>query len=104
MIVFAKAIRHFVNTSRVTIAEVAAATGVHETTASRLVHALHSERVVHIAGWLEDTLGRDQTPVFTFGDGADVPRKKLTGAERNRTYRHRQRLAKLTKKGTDHAV
>lgn len=104
MIVFAKAVQHFVRNPRVIVADIVEATGVHETTAARLVHALHKERVVHITGWVEDTLGRDQTPVFTFGEGADVPRKKLTGAERNRNYRDRKRLAKLLTKGATHAV
>lgn len=104
MIVFAKAIKHFVGSPRVTVADIAAATGVHETTASRLVHALHKEGVTHITGWVEDTLGRDQTPVFTFGAGADAPRKKLTGAERNRNYRDRLRLEKLLTKGQNHAI
>jgi len=100
MIVFAKAVQHFVGNPRVIVADIVEATGVHETTAARLVHALHKEGVVHITGWVEDTLGRDQTPVFTFGAGADAPRKKLTGAERNRNYRDRKRLAKLLNKGT----
>lgn len=104
MLVFAKAVGHFVGNPRVIVADIVEATGVHETTAARLVHALHKEGVIHITGWVEDTLGRDQTPVFSFGAGADAPRKKLTGAERNRNYRDRKRRANLLNKGTDYAV
>lgn len=104
MTVFAKAIKHFVGTPRVTVADIVDVTGVHETTAARLAHALHKEHVVHISGWVEDTLGRDQTPVYTFGGAPDVPRKpRKSGAERTRDYRDRKRAELKLQKAQPHA-
>lgn len=99
MIAFAKAMKLFVGTPRVLVADVVETTGVHKTTATRLVHTLHKERVIYISGWAEDAMGRDHTPIFSFGDHEDVPRKKRSGAERSRDYRDRKRAALKLQKG-----
>lgn len=104
MMALAKSVRYFTTHKRVIVANIVAVTGVHETTASRLLHALHKERVIHISDWLVDSIGRDQTPVYTFGEAPDVPRRKLTGAERTRAYRDRKRASMIEQqlKGTTH--
>lgn len=101
-IALAKTIKLLLTHQAITVATIAAETGVHETTASRLVHALHHERVIYISGWVEDTLGRDQTPLYTFGDYADAPRRKKSGAQRSREYRAARRAEKLKLKGHHH--
>lgn len=95
MIVLAKAMRLLMFQARVTARDVVDSTGAHIVTASRILRAMHDEEVIHISGWVEDPIGRDQTPIFTLGPGTDVPRKKLSNAERSRNYRDRQRTAAL---------
>ena len=91
MQVFAKAMSMLLRKKHACVEDIVDVTGLHNTTAARLVHALHAERLVHIGGWIQDTLGRDQTPVYHLGEGDDVPRRKQSGATRNRLYRARQR-------------
>jgi hypothetical protein len=64
--------------------------GIHLVTAQEWLRALKKERTIHICGWMQDSLGRDTTAIFRLGQGIDVPRKKLTSAQRQARYRERK--------------
>jgi len=77
--------------------EVAEHTGIHLITAQEWMRALRKEGVVHIGGWLADSLGRDVTAVYQLGKGKDKPRHKFTHAERQARHRARKKQAALDK-------
>jgi len=77
--------------------EVAEHTGIHLITAQEWMRALRKEGVVHIGGWLADSLGRDVTAVYQLGKGRDKPRHKFTHAERQARHRARKKQAALDK-------
>lgn len=65
-------------------------TGIHIITAQSLFRCLKKHRVVHVAAWDKDTLGRDATPVYALGAGRDKPRRKKSAAERQAQCRARK--------------
>ena len=71
--------------------DVADLSGMHMLTAQSLMTCLKKHKVVHIIRWIKDKLGRDATPVYRLGEGFDMPRAKLTQAERQRRYKARQK-------------
>lgn len=74
----------------ITAHELAEHTGIHLVTAQEWLRSLRKEEVVHITGWLADSLGRDVTAVYSIGKGKDKPRHKLTPAQRTARYRTRK--------------
>jgi hypothetical protein len=62
---------------------------MHLHTVQSLMRTFRRHKLVHVAAWETDTLGRVNKPVFAFGAGADKPRKSLTGAQRQERYRER---------------
>lgn len=78
---YARVFKHLL-TDTATSHEVVEITGMHLLTAYSLMRSLHKHKVVHIVGWHADGKDRDTTPIFKMGVGKDVPRRKLTSAQR----------------------
>ena len=79
----------------ITAHELAEYTGIHPVTAAEWMRGLRREGVVHVCGWLPDSMGRDATAVFKMGAGRDKPRSKMTQAERQARYRQKQKQITL---------
>jgi predicted ArsR family transcriptional regulator len=79
----------------VTSHELADHVGLHSNTAGQFLRAMHMEKAVHISGWETDSMGRDCTAVYSLGEGKDVKRRKLTGAQRQANRRARLAAAEL---------
>lgn len=62
--------------------EIVEETGLHRTTAQSLMRCFKKYKLVHIVAWETDGMGRDVSPVYKFGKGKDIPRRKMTSAER----------------------
>lgn len=75
--------------------ELAEETGLHVVTMQELMRCFARHKLVHISAWDQDTQGRDTTPVWTFGKGKNVPRRRQTRAEIAARYRERQKMLKL---------
>ena len=75
----------------VTAKQLSSHTGVHLVTAQEWLRALKSGAIIHVVGWLQDSLGRDAIPVYGMWEGADKPRAKLSRAEISKRYRARQK-------------
>jgi hypothetical protein len=80
------------------ITELADYTGLHMRTVQRYVRALrdHRPRLVRIAEWDEDAQGNRSIPLYTMGRGEDMPRPKLTQAEKDRRYKANKRAKVAT--------
>jgi hypothetical protein len=64
--------------------------GLALTTVQDLMRCFHRKGVVFIAGWNKDTMGRATTPIFALklkATDTDVPRPKLTPAQRQARYK-----------------
>lgn len=75
----------------VTAQQLSSHTGVHLETAKTWLRALRVEGVIHVAGWLQDSAGRDAIPVYGLGNLPNQPRAKMSRAEISRRYRERQK-------------
>lgn len=62
-------------------------TGMGHRYMCRLIDALHTKRLVHVAGWDKDSLGRMAVKVYALGHGKDAPRKTKPREVVNREYR-----------------
>jgi hypothetical protein len=73
-------------------------TGMGHRYMCRLIDALHTKKLVHIASWEKDAIGRIGVRVYGLGHGTDAPRKtkprKLVNKE------HRARSARSVLAGT----
>lgn len=87
----AKTLRLFQQQQEVTALQLATEVGVHLITAQSWLRQLRFNSVVHIAGWLPDSLGRDAIPIYRFGEGVDAERRKTSRSEINRRYLERKR-------------
>lgn len=76
-----------------TVHQIAEASGLRVWTVRHYVKSLHKQEVVHIHGWVPDSMGRDATVIYAWGMGIDVPRRLTTGAEKMRQRRKRAREA-----------
>lgn len=79
------------NQGPITAAKLAIEAEVHIVTAQSWLRKLRLQGAVHVVEWLTDSLGRDATPVYAIGAGADVARRRATRAEIMRRYRERKR-------------
>ena len=84
-----------------TYAELSQACGLHHTTLRRWLPAFRKDtrakpRLVHVAGWEEDALGRCTTPSFAWGDEPDAPRCSVSNADRQRRRRAAARAKRLS--------
>lgn len=66
-------------------------TGLSVMTVGHYLRAMHKEEVIHIVGWIKDSMGRDATPKYVLGMGIDVPRSAQTKAQKAAAYRKRKR-------------
>jgi predicted ArsR family transcriptional regulator len=73
----------------VTAQQLSSHTGVHLVTAQEWLRALKEAQTVRVVGWLPDSIGRDATPVYGMGAGADTPRAKQSRAAISKRYRER---------------
>lgn len=74
-------------------AELAENTGLHYHTVRDYVNQLHKERLVYVADWEKDRLGRDCKPLWSFGiDRKDKRRAKLTAKERQQRHRAKKKI------------
>lgn len=71
--------------------QLAEETGLHLKTVQDLMRTLHRHKVVHIKGWEPNGRDIDTTPVFAFGKGRDVRRRKRSRAEISAAYRERKK-------------
>lgn len=88
----ARALRLLQTQELVTSHEVAEETGLHTVTAQEFMRTLRKFKVVYVASWEKDRLGRDCTPVYCLGDKRDVPRARMTPAQRTERYRKKKEL------------
>lgn len=65
--------------------------GLHIVTAQHLMRCLKKHKVVHIAAWEVDSMGRDAIPVYALGAGRDKARRKLTPAQRQARVRAKKK-------------
>ena len=93
MLTMAQTLR-IVLSGRFTRQEIVDATGIHDVTAMRWVNTMRKLRLIHVADWLPDTLGRDGIAVFELGDAPDKKRRALSGRERARRHRENLKLKK----------
>jgi hypothetical protein len=67
-------------------------TGLGDKTVQAIVRSLHQRRLIHIAAWEKDSLGRFTMAAFAFGRGADAKKPApKTATELSRAYKERQR-------------
>ncbi len=71
--------------------EIADVTGLHIITAQNFMACFLKHKIVHISAWETDRFDRDCTPVFTFGNGTNKPRRRRTRAQIASDYRDRKR-------------
>lgn len=69
-------------------------TGLHLVTLYRLFRVFKKYKLVHVSAWEPDSRGRDAHPVFTFGEGRDKPKYKMTQAQIAQRYREKQKRKK----------
>jgi len=77
----------------ISIADLAEATGLHVWTIRHYTRALYERKVIHIAGWEKDRLGRSNTPLWFYGRKKDIAKPHETNAEKMVRLRARKRLA-----------
>ena len=70
-----------------TLRELVQETGLTRGTVSLYVHALRREKLVRIAGWDTDSIGRTCLPAFAIGSEPDARRVKMSRKESNARYR-----------------
>lgn len=82
-------------TQRATKADMAKALCIHVITAARLISALRKQKLVYIAKWDTDRMGRAIIPAYRWGQRKDAPkpRTQVPTAERSRRYRQRKKEA-----------
>ena len=90
----ARTIRLFQQTHEVTAAQLAKEVGLHLITAQSWLRELKANNVVHVGGWLQDSLGRDATPIYRLGEGTHAARRKASRADINRRYLEKKRESK----------
>lgn len=72
--------------------QLADTTGIYYDTILGLIATLERENVVHICGWLPDSMGRYQTAIYTLGGGKDAEKPpKQTPAMRSAAYKRRRK-------------
>lgn len=64
-------------------------TGMGHRVMCRLVRTMHAKKVVHVAGWEKDAIGRVAVKVWQLGHGRGAKKPNKPRAEVNRDYRAR---------------
>lgn len=78
-----------------TIADLAEETGLHQRCVARYVAALKRQKIVRVAGWDPDALGRVSIAAYQVGSGEDARRRVQTRAESNARYRAKQQAREI---------
>lgn len=79
-----------------TRAELSEATGLGAETVMCMVRALHKRRLIYVASWEQDGIGRWSIAAFAFGDKTDAKKPvRLTPVECKRQQRARRRQASV---------
>ena len=87
---FAKTWRLFQNGRELDAHQLAEILEVSIRTSWLWLRTLHEMRCIHRVGWRKDSIGRDQTQVFGYGDGFDKPKSKRTPEDRRRKYHEKK--------------
>lgn len=81
-----------------TVDEIVEYTGFSESTVLRYIKALRELPVIktqrkkcRIIGWAPDARGYHTRAIYALQPGRDVPRPRMTGAEKSRRYRQRKK-------------
>ena len=62
------------------------------------MRTLHEMRCIHIVAYNLDSMGREQTPVYSYGDGFDKPKRPPRTLEDRRRKYHEKKARLLEKK------
>lgn len=75
-------------------------TGLCLRTVRKTLQALHERKLVYIAAWEKDSIGRQaQVKVYAFGQARDAKRPTKSSSQVQRDYRARKVLAPLVNLG-----
>lgn len=79
-----------------TFDQLSSATGLPTRSVSAWVDALRQAKLVHVAKWLPDSRGYFTIAAFIWGPNElDATKPTMTGTERNRAWRQRQKDAEV---------
>lgn len=70
-------------------------TGLYIQTTNHLFNCFKKHKIVYIASWETDRLGRDRIPVYQIGNKPDKKRRKLTAGEKSARYKAKQKALGL---------
>ena len=70
-------------------------TGLHIQTANNLFKCFKKHKIVYIASWETDSMGRDAFPVYQIGNKPDKKRRAMTSAERSARFKAKQKALAL---------
>lgn len=83
--------------------ELAELTGLHIITVYQYTRELHKAGACRIVEWREDSRGRQMIKVYQIGLGRDMPRMRLTSAERQKASRQRKKANARQQTAVDRA-
>jgi len=93
---YAEAIAALTNSGPVGVKGLTEVTGLHFNTVRKLVNALHRRRLVYIAEWGQDYIGRFVTPLYAMGNVNDVKKPpRLAPAEIHKRTRAKRKALKM---------
>ena len=75
--------------------ELAAESGLSEWTVASHLRSFEEELLVHVCGWEQDSLGRDQTAIYKWGKGKNAPKRAASNSEHCKAYRERKKQREL---------
>jgi hypothetical protein len=70
-------------------------TGLHIQTANNLFKCFKKHKIVYIASWETDNMGREVLPVYQIGNKPDKKRRVMTSTQRSARYKAKQAALKL---------
>ena len=79
-------------------------TGLHRNTVGSFLKCLKKHKLIYIADWEPDVLGRDSFAVYQMGNKPDKKRYKMTGKERTFRYREKIKTKKLLQNTHDSTI
>lgn len=78
-----------------TVAAICTSAGVTRQTIYKTLRALEGAKVARVCDWNRDSSGRAVEPVWGLGGEPSVPRKRFTGAQKQRNYRQRKKKGEM---------
>lgn len=70
-------------------------TGLYIQTTNHLFKCFKKHKIVYIASWETDSLGRDMIPVYQIGNKPDKKRRALTSAQRSARWKAKQKALSI---------